>query len=46
MGKRDRAQREERKPKKDAKKISAASILPPPMTVEVVRKGKKDREDF
>ena len=46
MGKRDRAQRETKKPKKDAKKITAAAVLPPPMTVEVIKKGKKDREEF
>jgi len=45
MGKRDFKQREQKKPKKDARKTPAATILPapPPVEVEVVRKGKKDR---
>ncbi len=44
MGRRDYRHREPKKPKKDAKKVSAATILPPPMTVEVMKKGKKERE--
>ncbi len=44
MGKRDYRHREPKKSKKDTKKISADTILPPPMTVEVVKKGKKERK--
>lgn len=44
MGKRDYRHREPRKLKKDVKKISIATILPPPVNVEVIRKGKKERE--
>ena len=43
MGKRDFRHRETKKPKKDAKKVSATAILSPPMTVEVVKKEKKRR---
>jgi len=42
MGKRDYRHREPKKSKKDTKKISAETILPPSTTVEVVRKGKKE----
>jgi len=41
MGSRDYRHRESKKPKKDAKKAGAATILPPPVTVEVVRKERK-----
>ncbi len=41
MGRRDFRHREPKKPKKDAKKVSATTILPSPMTVEVVKKEKK-----
>jgi hypothetical protein len=44
MGGRDFRWRERKKPKKSAKKISTATILPPPITVEVIKKGKKERE--
>jgi len=44
MGRRDYRHREPKKPKKDAKKVSAASILPPSITVEAIKKGKKERE--
>jgi len=44
MGKRDYRRRESKKPKKGAKKILAATILPPPMPVEVIKKGKKPRK--
>lgn len=43
MGKRDIRWREKKKPKKDAKKIPSADILPSPVTVEVIKKGKKER---
>ncbi len=45
MGKRDFKQREVKKTKKDSRKISAPSIMPPPATVEVIRKGKKSRDE-
>jgi len=44
MGGRDYRHREPKKPKKSAKKISPATILPPPITVEVIKKGKKEPE--
>ena len=44
MGRRDFRRRESKKTKKDAKKISATTILPSPTTVEVIKKGKKERE--
>jgi len=43
MGKRDYRHREPKKPKKDAKKI-ATTILPPPVTVEIIKKGKRQKE--
>ena len=42
MGRRDYRHREPKKPKKEARKISAETILPPPVTVEVIKKGKKE----
>ncbi|MFC2020954.1 hypothetical protein ACFLU1_04085 [Chloroflexota bacterium] len=42
MGKRDYRHREPKKTKKDTRKISAATILPPPTTVDVIKKGKKE----
>jgi hypothetical protein len=42
MGKRDYRRREAKKPKKDARKGSSASVLPPTEMVEVIRKGKKE----
>ncbi len=44
MSSRDYRRRETKKAKKDAPKISAEAILPPPITVEVVKKGKKGRK--
>jgi len=44
MGRRDYRHREPKKTKKETKKISPTDILPPPMTVEVVKKSKKKRE--
>ena len=43
MGKRDFRHRESKKPKKDAKKESLAGILPLPVTVEIIKKGKKEK---
>ena len=41
MGRRDYRRHEAKKPKKNAKKANIADILPPPVTVEVVKKKKK-----
>jgi len=45
MGRRDYRHREPKKHKRDAKKISPVSIVPPPMNVEVIKKSKKKREE-
>ncbi len=47
MGSRDYRRRESKKPKKDAKKATITSILPPTprAEVEVIRKGKKRVEE-
>lgn len=45
MGKRDYRHREPRKAKKDTKKILPVTIIPPSVQVEVVKKGKKKREE-
>jgi len=42
MGSRDYRWREPKKPKKESKKIVTETILPPPVTVEVIKKGKKE----
>jgi hypothetical protein len=43
MGKRDIRGREKKKPKKDAaRKTLSADVLPSPVTVEVIKKGKKE----
>jgi hypothetical protein len=44
MGKRDYRHREPKKPKKDVKKSPPVNILPTPVNVEVVKKGKKREE--
>jgi hypothetical protein len=45
MGRRDYRHREPKKPKKDAKKASVTDILPPPITVEVIKKKQhKEKE--
>ncbi len=44
MGKRDYRHRESKKPKKDAKKTPVTTIIQPPATVEVIKKGKKEKE--
>ena len=43
MGKRDFRRHEAKKPKKGEKKPSVAAILPTPTTVEVIKKGKKEK---
>ena len=45
MGSKDYRHREQKKPKKDAKKESIPTILPPPVEVEVIRKPRKEREE-
>ena len=44
MGKRDYRHREQKKTKKDAKKLPPVSILETPAQVEIIKKGKKGRE--
>ena len=43
MGKRDYRHRESKKPRKDAKKPSLTEVLPVSTTVEVIKKGKKEK---
>ena len=43
MGKRDYRHRETKKPKKDAKKPILSEVLPVSTTVEVIKKGKKEK---
>lgn len=43
MGKRDIRGKETKKPKKDSKKATTVDILPSSVTVEVIKKGKKER---
>lgn len=46
MGSRgDFTRRETKKPKKDAKKMPKLTILETPSEVEVIRKGKKHKEE-
>lgn len=46
MGRRDYRRREPKKTKKDAKKVlPVTTILIPSETVEVIRKGKKERAE-
>jgi len=45
LGRRDYRHREPKKSKKNAKKISPVTIIPSPMQVEVIKKGKKKREE-
>ncbi len=43
MGRRDFRKHETKKPKKEAKKALATQELPTPVSVEVVRKPRKER---
>jgi len=43
MGKRDYRHREPKKPKKGAKKPSVSELLPTPASVEVIKKGRKEK---
>ena len=45
MGRRDYRHREPKKVKKDARKLPQVSIMPTPVNVEVVKKGKKKGEE-
>ncbi|MDP2730054.1 MAG: hypothetical protein Q8O55_06205 [Dehalococcoidales bacterium] len=45
MGRRDFRHREPKKTKKDAKKTMSTAIMPPSGTIEVIKKGKKEREE-
>ncbi len=45
MGRRDYRHREPKKAKKDTKKLTVDTIIQPPMTVEVVKKKRKVREE-
>ena len=44
MGRRDYRHREPKKSKKDTRKLPPVTILPPPVNVEVIKKGKKERK--
>lgn len=41
MAKKDKGQREAKKPKKDSKKTTIAKILPEPIEVEEVRRSRR-----
>ena len=43
MGKRDYRWKESKKAKKDDKKVSSTKVLPTPVTVEVIKKGKREQ---
>jgi len=43
MGRRDFRHRESKKPKKDAKKAPTTAVFQPPATVEVIKRGKKEK---
>ena len=45
MGRRDYRHREPKKSKKDSKKIGPIGIIQPSAQVEVIKKGKKKREE-
>jgi len=44
MGKRDYRHREPKKSKRGGKKVSLDTILPAPVTVEVLKKGRRKQE--
>jgi len=44
MGRRDYRHREPKKSKRDTKKVSVDTLLPPITVVEVIKKEKKKRE--
>jgi hypothetical protein len=45
MGKRDFSHREQKKTKKDARKLPPVSIVTTPASVEVIKRERKKRED-
>ena len=45
MGRRDYRRRETKKPKKGTKKPLGAGVLQMPETVEVVKRGKKEKQE-
>jgi len=45
MGRRDYRHRESKKPKKDTRKMAPIDIIQPSVRVEVIKKGKKKREE-
>jgi len=45
VGKRDKGHKETKKSKKDTKKLSPATFLAPPTTVEVIKKKRKEKTD-
>ncbi len=45
MGNRNIGKREQKKPKKDARKAPPINIVEPQMQVEVIRKGKKIKDE-
>jgi len=45
MSRRDYRHRETKKPKRDEKKIAHSTIFAPPASVEVIKKGKKGKEE-
>ncbi len=45
MGRRDFSHREQKKTKKDPKKIAPLTVISPPVEVEVIRKKRKPREE-
>jgi hypothetical protein len=45
MGSRDRPKKEIKKAKKDARKPSQVSIIPPQPAVEIIKKVRKHREE-
>ncbi len=42
----DYSHREQKKPKKDSKKILSVTNTEAPPPVEVIKRGKKEKEDF
>jgi hypothetical protein len=45
MGRRDYRHHESKKPKKDAKKVSIATVITPQPEVEVIKKVRKPKEE-
>ena len=45
MGRRDYRHRESKKHKKDATKAPITTVIQPPATVKVIKKGKKEKRE-